>query len=383
MLDPTRARPAIRTIIAATLALVFAHSAIAADIGKRSSPDSPKVTFYDLTNDHGASATIMNFGATLVKLSVPDKNGKSADVVLGFDNAEPYIEGRSPYFGSIVGRVANRIALGTFEIAGFTQRYFVPINNGVNSLHGGFRGYDKRIWDADAVLTADGPAVRFTLVDNDGEEGYPGTVHVAVIYTLTETNVLRIQYDATTDKPTPINLTNHAYFNLKDDGATDVLGHELKIFGDHDTPTDQTLIPTGEIAPVKGTPLDFTTAKPIGRDIGAFPGETGGYDHNFVLTNQTGKLAEAADVYEPTTGRFLQVFTTEPGIQFYSGNFLDGTLTGKGKITYQKHTAFALECQHYPDSVNHISFPSTLLLPTQTYHQLTEYRFSVSEKSPW
>lgn len=334
-----------------------------------------------LTNNKGASVSIITYGATVTNLLVPDKQGKLGDVVLGFDNLKQY-EMQSPYFGAIIGRVGNRIAHGAFTLEGVT--YHVPVNNGVNCLHGGFRGYDKRIWNADARETADGPGVRFTLMDADDEEGFPGSVKVGVIYTLTETSALRIEYIATSDRPTPINLTNHCYFNLKDGGASDVLEHEMKVYGDHYLPVDATQIPTGEIAPVQGTAIDFTQPKPIGKDIAAMPGAApGGYDHCLVLSNQNGALAEAVDVYEPTSGRLMEVWTTEPGVQFYSGNFLDGSITGKDGNVYRERSALALECQHYPDSINRPSFPSTVLRPGQVYHQLTEYRFSAPPQRPW
>lgn len=332
---------------------------------------------YTLTNNAGASVAIITYGATVTDLMVPDKHGKLGDVVLGFDNIGQY-QWQSPYFGAIVGRVGNRIARGTFTIEGVT--YHVPINNGVNCLHGGLRGYDKRVWHADGVESADGPAVRFTLTDPDGAEGFPGKVEVSVIYTMTEKNALRIEYVATSDRWTPINLTNHCYFNLKDAGATDILGHELKFYGDHYLPVDDTQIPTGQVAPVAGTPFDFTQPKAIGKDIAAVPG---GYDHNMCLANTTGEFADAVDVYEPTTGRLMQVWTTEPGVQFYSGNFLDGSIKGKYGDVYHQHAALALECQHYPDSINHPDFPKSTLGPGQVYHQLTEYRFSAPAQRPW
>ena len=324
--------------------------------------DGQAVQQYTLNAGNGASVSLITYGATVTNLYVPDKTGMVSDVILGFDNIEQY-QTQSPYFGAVVGRVGNRIAKGQFKIEDHT--YAVPVNNGPNHLHGGFKGYDKRVWKADAAMLADGPSVKFTLVDPDGCEGYPGTVNVTVIYSLTggkgddgAYNGLKIQYYATTTQGTPINLTNHTYFNLKDAGATSIAGHWMRVFGDHYTPVDSTLIPTGEIAPVAGTPIDFTKAKPIGRDMIAMGGDPAGYDHNIALTNQDGSFAKAVQVYEPDTGRLMDVWTTEPGVQFYSGNFLDGSFAGKDGIVYKQHNALVLECQHYPDSVNQPKFPA-------------------------
>lgn len=342
---------------------------------------------YILTNGTGASVSLITYGAIVTNLVVPDKNGVLGDVVLGFDNIGQY-ETQSPYFGAIVGRVGNRIAHGEFTID--KVKSCVPINNGPNHLHGGFKGYDKRVWKADAAMTADGPSVRFMLTDPDGTEGYPGTVTSTVIYSLTSGkdtdgaySGLKIQYYATTDKPTPINLTNHSYFNLKDAGKSSIAGHIMKVYGDKYTPVDATLIPTGEIASVKGTPIDFTEPKPIGKDLVAMGGDPVGYDHNLVLTNQDGSFAEAVQVYEPESGRLMDVWTTQPGVQFYSGNFLDGSVTGKYGDVYQEHNAIALETQHYPDSVNHSNFPDGVLRPGDVYRQITEYRFFAPAKAPW
>jgi aldose 1-epimerase len=342
--------------------------------------DGQSVQQFTLTNSKGASLGLITYGATVTSLIVPDKNGNMGDVVLGFDNIADY-ENKSPYFGAIIGRVGNRIAKGMFQIDG--ARYCVPVNNGANSLHGGFRGFDKRVWSADAAMTADGPSVRFQLVDPDGTEGFPGTLKVTVIYSLTDTNAVKIQYFATTDRTTPVNLTNHTYWNLKDGGQSDIFGHVLRIYGDHYTPVDATLIPTGEIASVSGTPIDFTSPKPIGKDLKSMGGDPTGYDHNLALTNQDGSFAKAVDVYEPESGRWMQVWTTEPGVQFYSGNFLDGSYKGKKGTVYNQYGALVLECQHYPDSVNHANFPSTLLHPGDVYRQITEYRFSTVASQPF
>jgi aldose 1-epimerase len=342
--------------------------------------DGKAVTEYTLTNNTGASIDILDYGGIITKLMVPDKNGKLGDVVLGCDTIGGY-EKDSPYFGAIIGRVANRIAKGTYKVDG--KEYHAAANNGPNSLHGGLKGYDKRMWTVTDVSGADGPALKLTLTDPDGTEGYPGTVNATVVYTFTNANVLKIEYTATTDKATPINLTNHTYWNLKDAGKSVIDGHVLKAYADKYTPVDEVQIPTGELAPVKGTPIDFTTAKPMGKDIEAMAGDPAGYDHNLVLNNQTGKLAKAVEVYEPTTGRVLEVWTTEPGLQFYSGNFLAGKFTGKDGTAYAKHSAFAFEAQKYPDAINHASFPSMLVKPGETYHQVTEYHLSVSPTQPF
>lgn len=332
-----------------------------------------------LTNNQGATVRLITFGTIVTELLVPDRQGKLGDVVLGFDNFAQY-EKQNPFFGCIAGRFANRIARGKFSVDGVT--YTVATNNGPNHLHGGIRGYDKRNWAAGTAMTADGPSVRFTLLDPDGAEGYPGNVNITVTYTWTHDNALRIEYTATTDKPTPINLTNHSYFNLKDGGATDILSHIMRTQADAYTPVDDTLIPTGKIAPVKGTPIDFTSPKPIGQDLKAMGGSPAGYDHNLVLRSQNGTLAKAAETYEPTTGRLMETWTTQPGMQFYTGNFLTGSVKGKHNATYAQHHGFCLETQHYPDSVNHPNFPSTILRPGETYRQITEYRFSTADQWP-
>jgi aldose 1-epimerase len=335
---------------------------------------------YTLGNDEGASVSILDYGGIVTHLNVPDKAGKLGDVVLGFDAIEPY-QMQSPYFGAIIGRVGNRIAHGMFSVEG--RRFCTPINNGPNSLHGGFLGYDKRMWIADTAVTPDGPSLRLTLTDPDGSEGFPGTVAITVIYSLTSGNALKIQYYATTDQPTPINLTNHSYFNLKDAGKSDVLGHEMKVYGQQYVPVDATLIPTGQLAPLAGSAIDFRSPKPIGRDLIAMGGDPAGYDHCIVLDHPNGSLGKAVEVYEPETGRFMTVWTTEPGVQFYSGNFLNGSIKGKGGTVYRRHAALALECEHFPDAVNHPEFPETILRPGEVYRQVTEYRFTALAERPW
>jgi aldose 1-epimerase len=319
-------------------------------------------------------ARVITFGALLTELRVPDRDGALADVVLGFKTIDGY-EGAHPYFGGTIGRVANRIAKGRFRLGGL--EYTLATNNGPNHLHGGNKGFDKRIWRAQIVPAVDGVAVKFTYVSPDGEEGYPGTVTASVTYTLTNRNEVRLDYTAATDKPTPINLTNHSYFNLAGEGAGDILGHELTLMADRYTPVDDTLIPTGEIATVRGTVMDFTRATPIGARIGQVPGPApGGYDHNYALNHGGGVLAVSASVREPRSGRVMDVLTTEPGVQLYTGNFLDGTVTGKAAVTYKKHFGFCLETQHYPDSINHPAFPPAVLEPNRTFKSTTVYRFS-------
>ena len=329
------------------------------------------VEAFTLTNTKGVTAKIITYGATVTELHVPDKTGKMGDIVLGFDNIGQY-EKQSPYFGAIIGRYGNRIAKGIFSLDNKT--YHVPVNNGPNSLHGGLKGFDKHVWQATEKMTADGPSLTFKYTSKDGEEGYPGTLHTTVVYTLTNENVLRITYTATAEKPTVVNLTNHSYFNLA--GSGDVLGYEATIRAAHYTPVDATLIPTGKIDSVVGTPLDFTTVHSIGERIAQIPADIGGYDHNFVLDSGGKTMAQAAHIHDPVSGRTVEVYTDQPGVQFYTGNFLDGTVKGKHGQVYQKHSAFCLETQHFPDSPNHANFPSTILRPGHTFHSTTEYRFS-------
>lgn len=341
--------------------------------------DGTPVEIHTLMNAHGMEVRLIDYGAAITSIRVPDRHGRFDDVVLGFDSLALY-ETKSPYFGATVGRYANRIARGRFRIDGTT--YELPVNDGPNALHGGLRGFDKRVWHPEPFRTDSTCGVVFTRVSPDGEEGYPGTLQVKVTYTLTADNALRMDYEATTDKPTIINLTNHAYFNLAGAGNGDVLGHVLMIPASRFTPIDSTLIPTGEIRSVDGTPLDFRRPTAIGARIESADTQlrlAGGYDHNWVLEHPRDSLALAARVYEPTSGRVLEVYTTEPGVQFYTGNFLDGTITGKQGRRYGRRSALTLETQHYPDSPNHPNFPSTLLRPGETYRSRTVYRFSVKE----
>jgi aldose 1-epimerase len=334
---------------------------------------------YTLKNRHGMVAKVITYGATLTDLIVPDRQGKLGDVVLGYDKLEPYLAG-VPYFGATIGRVGNRIAKGRFTLNG--QTYTLATNDGPNHLHGGKKGFDKVVWKAETVPSKEGQAVKFTYHSPDGEEGYPGNLVATVVYTLTDANELRLDYTATTDKATPINLTNHSYFNLAGDGQGDILGHVLMLAADEFTPADATLIPTGELKPVKGTVFDFTTPTAIGARIAEVPiAPPIGYDHNFVLRKAAtpNGLRLAARVTEPKTGRTMEVRTTEPGIQFYSGNFLDGTLKSRSGVPYNKHAAFCLETQHFPDSINHPTFPSTVLEPGKTYKSTTIYKFGTGK----
>ena len=334
--------------------------------------EGAEVDLYTLTNKHGAIAKITTYGAILTELHVPDRTGKMGDVVLGFDSLEPYLK-RHPYFGATVGRVANRIAKGKFTLDG--KEYTLAVNNPPNSLHGGLVGFDMKVWKASVVKNPEGPSVKFQYHSPDGEEGYPGAVDATVEYTLTNNkNGIQIDYTAKTDKATPINLTNHSYFNLT--GSGDVLGYDMMINADHYTPFDDTSIPTGKVDPVKGTPFDFTFSHPIGEHMKELGGDPNGYDNNFIITGGGKALTLAAKVYDPSSGRTMEMFTTEPGVQFYTANFLDGTQTGKGGWVYVIHNAFCLEAQHYPDSINHPNFPTVVLRPGKVYHQRTEYVFS-------
>jgi aldose 1-epimerase len=330
-------------------------------------PDGTAVDLYTLANANGLSAKVTTYGAIITELHVPDGKGEFCDIVLGYDNLEQYLR-KHPFFGATVGRVANRIAKGRFTLDG--QTYALATNNGPNHLHGGLKGFDKKVWQAEPQT---GAAVKFSYTSPDGEEGYPGTLAVAVTMTLTDANELRLDYTATTDKPTPVNLTNHSYFNLAGEGSA--LEHEMMLAADYYTPSDSTLIPTGEIKLVKDTPMDFTAPRPIGSRFAQLQNKPVGYDYNYVLNSGGKGLALAARVSEPRSGRVMEVHTTQPGIQFYSANFLDGTLTGKRGVVYQQHSAFCLETQHFPDSVNQPQFPSVILRPGQTYRQTTVHKF--------
>ena len=334
------------------------------------------IDVYTLSNAYGMSVRVLQYGGIVQSLRVPDRNGRSIDVVLGFDDIESYVE-RSPYFGAIIGRYANRIARGRFTLDGV--RYELPTNNGPNHLHGGADGFHRVVWTIDPFMRADRAGLTLSYESQDGEQGYPGTLGVRVVYTLTDANELAIDYEASTDRASVVNLTHHSYFNLAGHDAGDVLEHELTIDADAYTPTDERLIPTGAIAPVAGTPFDFRHATRIGERIDA-PDEqlanAGGYDHNWVLRGDR-SLSRAARLSEPRSGRVMHVYTTEPGLQFYSGNFLDGSLRGKGGHAYAHRSGLCLETQHFPDSPNHANFPSVVLRPGQVYRSRTVYAFDI------
>lgn len=337
-------------------------------------PTGQRVDLFTLTNARGLVSKITNYGTIITELHVPDRRGRLGNVVLGFDNLAQYVNGH-PYFGATAGRVANRIAKGRFQLDGKTYR--LAVNNGPNHLHGGRKGFDKVVWAAE-ILPGQEAAVKFTHTSADGDEGYPGNLAVTVVMTLTRADELRIDYTATTDKATPVNLTNHSYFNLA--GGGNILGHELKLAAKAYTPLDAHSIPTGKIASVAGTALDFTKSKPIGRDFARLTERPIGYDHNFVLNGGGKKLAPCATAYEPSTGRVMQVFTTEPGVQLYTANWFDGTLRGHGGRYFTQHSGFCLETQHFPDSVNQPKFPSVILRPGQTYRQTTVHKFSTRKQ---
>jgi len=337
--------------------------------------DGKSVEIYELINANGLRAKVMTFGAILTEMWVPDRNGQGADIVLGFNNFKDY-EKTNPYFGATVGRYANRIAKGEFKLDGKT--YNLPVNNGPNSLHGGLKGFDKVIWNATKEPNVKGPSVKFEYTSADGEEGYPGTLTVTVTYTLTNDNELKIDYHATTDKPTVLNLTNHTYWNLAGEGNGTILDNGLQILATQYTAVDDTSIPTGKQLSVEGTPMDFLNPHIIGKRIAQAPNGNG-YDHNFVLRKtEDGSLDAAAILADPKSGRSMVVSTTEPGVQLYTANYLDGTLIGKSGKPYVKNGAVCLETQHYPDSPNHPSFPTTVLRPGETYESTTIYHFKAN-----
>ena len=338
--------------------------------------DGESVDLFTLTNRNGMEAKITNYGGIVTTLTAPDRNNKYADVVLGFNDLDSYLKGH-PYFGALVGRYGNRIAKGRFTLNGV--EYKLAVNNGENHLHGGIKGFDKVVWTARSMRTKLGPALSLTYVSKDMEEGYPGNLTVKVVYTLTNNNELRIDYSASTDKDTVTNLTHHSYFNLAGEGTGDILNHQLLLKASRFTPTDAGSIPTGELRNVQGTPFDFLKSTAIGARINQDEEQLkfgGGYDHNWVVNGRAGTLRQAASVYESTSGRVMDVWTTEPGIQFYTGNFLDGTLTGKSGKAYARRNGFCLETQHYPDSPNKPKFPTTTLRKGATYRSTTIYRFS-------
>jgi aldose 1-epimerase len=341
-------------------------------------PAGQAVEVFTLTNGHGLRVRAITYGGIIVSLETPDRAGRLGDIVLGYDSLDGYLRS-SPYFGAIVGRYGNRIARGRFTLDGAT--YTLATNNGPNHLHGGVQGLDKVVWAAEPFSGDSGAGVAFSYASPDGEEGYPGTLRMRITYTLTDRDALIVDYLATTDKATPVNLTQHSYFNLAGNGAGDILGHELSLDADSFTPVDSTLIPTGAIAPVAGTPFDFRAPAAIGARIAQDDPQLRngrGYDHNFVLSRRGTGLVHAARVTDPGSGRTLDIATTEPGIQFYSGNFLDGSITGKAGRVYGAHSGFCLETQHYPDSPNQPAFPSTILRPGEEYRSRTVFTFGVA-----
>jgi len=335
--------------------------------------DGKNIQLYTLTNQSGMQVALATYGGTVVQLLAPDRSGRLGDIALGFGAIEPYFT-KSPYFGALIGRYANRIAKGRFTLDGKT--YKLAINNPPNTLHGGTKGFDKRLWTAE-VLSQNPPSVRFSRLSPDGEEHFPGNLKVAATYTLTNRDQLRIQYIAQTDKPTIINLTNHTYFNLAGAGNGTILGQQVRIHANRFTPIDATLIPTGEIKDVAGTPMDLRKWTTIGDKIQAVGGTPVGFDHNYVLNRYpVAQPSLAAEVWDPGSGRLLKVYTDQPGIQFYTGNFLDGTIKGKAGKIYHQHDSFCLETQHFPDAPNHPNFPSTVLRPGETFRSTTVYQFS-------
>lgn len=334
--------------------------------------EGEEVFLFTLVNENNMTAKIMNYGAIITSLLVPDQSGKIDDVVLGFDHLDAYLADH-PYFGAVVGRYGNRIAGGRFVLNG--KEYHLALNDGENHLHGGIRGFNRVVWKAKEIRQSGDVGVELTYLAKDGEEGYPGNLTTTVRYLLNNQNELVISYHATTDQPTVVNLTQHSYFNLKGEGCGDILEHEIMINAPYYTAVDEGLIPTGELEPVNNTPLDFLTRHPIGARIKELK-VSGGYDHNYVLKREEPQPSLAAKVLEPQSGRVLAVYTTEPGLQFYTGNSLNGTLTGKRGVNYHIHSGFCLETQHFPDSPNQPEFPSTILNPGEVYQQTTIFRFS-------
>ena len=332
--------------------------------------ENQSVTKFTITNPSGMQVSILNYGGTVTNIITPDKENKMGDVILGFDSLSGYLQKGNPYFGCLVGRYGNRIAKGKFTLEG--KSYQLPLNNNGNTLHGGIKGFDKVIWQA--TKPSGDSSLQLSYTSKDGDQGFPGNLSVTVVYTLTTDNALQITYSATTDKATPVNLTNHSYFNLSGGKESTILNHEVMIKANKFTAVDSLLIPTGQLPDVKGTPMDFTSAKKVGKEIASV---NGGYDHNWVLNRKGSDLEMITTVYDANSGRFMEVLTTEPGIQFYTSNFLDSTLKGKNNLLYPKHAALCLETQHFPDGPNQPSFPNTILKPGETYRQVTKYKFSV------
>jgi len=369
----------LRRISLLLILLLATAVAVDAQVTKQpfgKTPDGQQIDLYTLRNAHGVEAKIMNYGAIVTSLKVPDRNGKFDDVVLGFSDFDSYLK-NDPYFGAIVGRYGNRIAKGRFTLNGV--EYKLATNNGENHLHGGIKGFDKVVWTAHQLTTKAGPAVALTYLSKDGEEGYPGNLTANVVYTLTNNDELKIDYTVTTDKDTVHNLTHHSYFNLAGEGSGDILNHVVTINANRFVPTDAGSIPTGELKSVAGTPFDFLKPMAIGARINQDDEQLkfgNGYDHTWVINGRPGVMRFAATAYDATSGRVMQVWTTEPGVQFYTGNFLNGTKTGKSGKAYERRNGFCFETQHYPDSPNHPSFPTTTLKKGQTYKSTTIYRFS-------
>jgi len=371
--DPTRILPKDK-VLPASPGVIASMTHDVKAFGK--TKEGQEVSVHTLTNLKGMRIKLIDYGATLISVEVPDKAGKAANVTLNFPTLDGYLQ-RHPYFGSTVGRYGNRIAGGKFSLEGKT--FTLATNNGPNHLHGGLKGFDAKMWKAEPVTLPDAVGVKFSYTSADGEEGYPGNLDVTVVFTLNNANELSISYAATTDKPTVVNLTNHTYWNLGGAGSGDILKHELMLAADKYLPIDDNSIPTGVLADVKGTPFDFTQPHAIGERIGELkkePHKTKGYDHCYALRGQKGQLELAARVKDPASGRVMEVFTTEPGVQLYCANFLDG---GPGGGGFKQHEAFCLETQHYPDSPNKPEFPSTALKPGQTYRTTTMHRFSVEK----
>jgi aldose 1-epimerase len=373
-------------LIPSTIRIVSLFTVLCAPLWAASTPavtkqdfgaaDGQPITLYTMTNSHGMSVSVMTYGATVVKLIAPDKDGNADDVALGFDDLSGYLKkNNDPYFGATIGRYGNRIAKGQFTLDGHS--YQLAANNGPNALHGGLKGFDKQVWKAD-VLSTNPPEILFSRVSQDGEEGYPGTMKASVRYTLTDKNQIKLAYLATTDKPTIVNLTHHSYFNLAGAGNGTILDELLTLNADAYTPVDDTLIPTGEIKKVSGTPMDFRKPTAIGARIQQVGGKPVGYDHNFVLKDSGSGVRWIATVEDPKSGRVMKVYSDQPGVQFYSGNFLDGSITGKNDKTYQQYAALCLEPQHFPDSPNEPKFPSVVLKPGETYHSTIIYAFDTT-----
>ncbi len=332
-----------------------------------------EIDLYKLINDHGMKVGIITYGSTVASIEVPDRDGNFEDIVLGFDQLEGYMKVKAPHFGGIIGRYANRIGKGQFKINGV--KYHLTVNDGPNHLHGGFRGFDRVVWNAESFEEEDVVGVQLHYLSPDGEEGYPGDLYCAITYSLTNDNALQMNYEATTNKSTPVNLTNHTYFNLASQNAGSIFDHELFLIADMYTPVDENMIPVGDIRPVKNTPLDFTKPRKIGERMDVMQN---GYDHNLVLAKGEDDLDLAARVWDPKSGRAMEVHTTEPGVQFYTGNYLNGSFVGKDNAKYQSHDGFCLEMQHFPDSPNQSKFPSTILNEDDMYSQFTLLKFYTS-----